>query len=546
MTKTLSILCLFAFTSLQAQPPSTDAAARFLGQASWGADSASVALLHSSKVDVNTTFANYIKDQFDTTLTPISQLTDVTVANPATMKPSFTPAQAQFFFNAVNGKDQLRQRVAFALHEQWVISGVKINQVNTFLPYYRILLADASKNFYDVMYDITLNPGMGHYLDMVNNDKVAANSSQSPNENYAREILQLFTLGTVQLDEKGEPLLDKNKNQIPMYSQDVIEGLAHVFTGWTYAPAVAGTVSKGHNPANFASPMVAVESLHDTGAKLVISRTGTYNPATGITTYQMNLPAGKTAEQDLTAALQEIFHNPNLPPFVCKQLIQHLVTSNPSPAYVQSVVNVFKDNGKGVRGDMQAVVAAILLHPEARTGDTGVAPLSSHLQEPVRYIAGLMRELGVPVALGNNLASYSSNMGQTLFFPPTVFSYFSPSYAVPGTTDLVGPEFQTYSPATAMVRCDFVNTLVYGNTFKLDLTAFETAASKDVSTLEALLNSTLLHGSMSSALKAAIETTYKAIVPTGKTAADLATAAKEQAQAALYLTAVSPEYQLQR
>lgn len=523
----------------QAQGPTAGAAARFLGQASWGPTTASVTALTSSKSDSNTTFKNYIETQF--TLAP-SSIPEVPLATGST-RAAFGPAQASFFANAVNGPDQLRQRVAFALSQIWVVSGVKINDANQFLPYYRTLLQDASGTFDKLMYDITVNPAMGHYLDMVNNDKVPLNSSNSPNENYAREILQLFTVGTAQLREDGTVITDASGNPIPMYSQDVIEGLAHVFTGWTYAPAKAGTVSKGHNPANYAEPMVPVESLHDIGGKLILSATGITDPKTKELVYEKTLLFQGSAEKDLTAALQQIFLNPNLPPFICKQLIQHLVTSNPSKAYVQRVVNVFKKNAKGVRGDIPSVVEAILLDPEARAGDTG-ASLTSKMQEPALYVAGLARALNLKVANNNNLNGYSSSMGQNVFFPPTVFNYFSPSYVVPGTTQL-GPEFQIYSPTTAEVRANFVNTLIYGN-LGLDLTAFETAAAKNVATLETLVSSTLLHGSMSSDLRSAIETTYAAILPTNQSTAAVAAAAKERAQAALYLAAVSPEYQVQQ
>ena len=479
MTKPLSLLSVFAVAAtLQAQGPTANASARFLGQASWGATSASVAALQQSKSDPTTTFQSYITAQF---ALPPSSLDNTVPVPPSTVAP-FYPAQQQFFYNAANGPDQLRQRVAFALSEIWVISGVKITDANQFLPYYRVLLGDASKNFYDVMYDITVNPGMGHYLDMVNNDRTPPTSPNSPNENYGREILQLFTVGTNQLNEDGTTKLDKDGNYIPMYSQDVVEGLAHVFTGWTYGPLVAGTKTTGHNPANFAVPMVPVEALHDTGTKLVLSETGTIDPATGLTVYQKMLPYQGSANADLVAALKAVFLNPNLPPFICKQLIQHLVSSNPSPAYVQRIVNVFKNNGNNVRGDMPSVVSAILLDQEARTGDNGDASTSSHLSEPVLYVSKLLRELSVPVTATNNLPGFANTMGQNLFFSPTVFNYFAPNYQIP-SSPLLGPEFQIYSPSTAMVRANFVNSLVYGS-MGLNLTPFITAATTNVGTLE--------------------------------------------------------------
>ena len=546
MTKTLLILSMLgAGSALLAQGPTTDAAFRFLGQASWGPTAASVTVLHNTGPDAKSAFTKYITDQLDPTKTPISALDDVTVADPMKMTPAFGPAQAQFLFNAVNKPDQLRQRVAFALSQIWVVSGVKINQVNSFLPYYRILLNDASKTYYDVMADVTLNPAMGHYLDMVNNDRTPANSTNSPNENYAREILQLFTLGTQQLNEDGSVKLNKKGQPIDAYSQDVIEGLAHVFTGWTYGPLVKGTPVTKHNPANYAVPMAPVEALHDTATKLIVSSVGKLDPATGDTIYEKELTYQGSAEKDLAATLTELFHNPNLPPFVCKQLIQHLVTSNPSKAYVQRVVNVFKNNGKGVRGDMTSVVEAILLDTEARAGDAANSTLTGHMREPVLYIAGMLRSLNVPVSVTNTLAGNASSMGQNLFFAPTVFNYFAPNYTVPNT-GLLGPEFQIYSPSTAMIRADFVNSLVYGTALKLDTMPFESAAAKSVAALETLIDTTLLPGTVSSDLKASIEKVYASILPTSKTPAAIASANKAQAQAALYLALVSPEYQVQR
>ena len=546
MTKTLFIFSLLgASAGLNAQGPTTDAAFRFLSQASWGPTTASVTALHNTGPDAKAAFTKYINDQMDPAKTPVSTLGDVTVADPAKMTPAFGPAQAQYFFNAVNNPDQLRQRVAFALSQIWVVSGVKINQVNTFLPYYRILLNDASKTYYDVMTDITLNPAMGHYLDMVNNDRMPANSPNSPNENYAREILQLFTLGTQQLNEDGTVKLDKKGQPVDAYSQDVIEGLAHVFTGWTYGPMVKGTPVTRHNPANYAVPMEPIEALHDTAAKLIVSSLGKADPVTGDTVYEKELAFQGSAAKDLTSTLTELFHNPNLPPFVCKQLIQHLVTSNPSGAYVQRVVTVFKNNGKGVRGDLTAVVEAILLDVEARAADSAASTLTGHMQEPVLYIAGMLRSLNVPVSITNTLAGNANSMGQNLFFAPTVFNYFAPNYAVPNT-GLLGPEFQVYSPSTAMVRADFVNSLVYGTALKLDTMPFQLAAAKSVGALETLIDTTLLPGTMSSDLKASIEKVYASITPTSKTPAAIAMANKQQAQAALYLALVAPEYQVQR
>ena len=175
--------------------------------------------------------------------------------------------QDAMFANAVTGEDQLRQRVAFALSQLWVVSGVKLTPP-AIAPYLRILQADAFTTYDKLMYDVTLSPAMGHYLDMVNNNKPT--TGHGANENYAREILQLFTVGLVELDNSGRVKLDTKGNPIPTYSQDVIEGFARAFTGWTYAP-VTGATSKFPNPANWTAPMVAFEAHHDTDAKVLLN-----------------------------------------------------------------------------------------------------------------------------------------------------------------------------------------------------------------------------------------------------------------------------------
>jgi uncharacterized protein (DUF1800 family) len=211
---------------------------------------------------------------------------------------------------------------------------------------------DAFGNFSTLLTDVTLSPVMGNYLDMVNNDKPG--NGVDPNENYAREVMQLFSIGLEQLNHDGTPQLDGSGNPIPTYDQDTIEGFAHTFTGWTY-PTKPGATARWRNPEYYGGPMIPFDNHHDTGSKLLLN---------GVT-----LPAGGTTQGDLTAALQNIFNHPNVGPFISKQLIQRLVTSNPSPEYVSRVAGVFNDNGSGVRGDLKAVVTAILLDQEARRGD---------------------------------------------------------------------------------------------------------------------------------------------------------------------------------
>jgi uncharacterized protein (DUF1800 family) len=488
----------------------TQAAFRFLRQASWGPTAASVA--HVQQVG----FEKYLEEQF---ATPLSPIPDAPVdANNNTL---MGPVQQQFYLNAVNGEDQLRQRVMFALNQIWVVSDIKINQAQAMVVYLRTLQKDSFANYYDVMYDTTLNPAMGHYLDMVNNDKGNPATGHSANENYAREIMQLFNLGVSELNPDGTLKLDTSGQPIPAYTQDTVEGFSSVFTGWTFAPA-AGKAPASHNAANWASPMVAFEANHDMYAKTLLN---------GVT-----LPANQTAEKDLTGGLQNIFQHPNVGPFICKQVIQHMVTSNPSSYYVQRVAAVFADNGQGVRGDMKAVIEAILLDEEARRGDSGVTDtLEGHLTEPALFFNSLLRALNAKVVLNNALPGQGNALSQNIYFPPTVFNYYAPSYAI-GDTGIDAPEFQLLSSSSAMLRANFVNALIYGTLggITLDLTAYQTLAANSSQMLDAM-NTAFFGGTMSTSMRSAI-----------LTAVNAATTPKAKAQMALYLIASSWQYQVQR
>jgi uncharacterized protein (DUF1800 family) len=486
------------------------AAARFLEQASWGATPTTIAQVQQMG------FSGYIDDQF---LAPMSPIPDVP-PGPNGREP-VGPVQQQFFLNASTGADQLRQRVAFALSQIWVVSAVKLNTADQIVPYFRLLQQDAFENYSKIIDDVTLSPSMGHYLDMVNNDKPAA--GREANENYARELLQLFTIGLNELNDDGS--LQINSGQpIPTYGQNVVQGFARVFTGWTYAP-MPGAQLRTHNPPYFAVPMVAVNSNHDTGSKTLLDG--------------LVLPGGasRTALLDLTDALADIFNHHNVAPFISRQLIQHLVTSNPSPAYVSRVVAAWRSSG----GDMRVVIKAILLDPEARAGDTGKpVPGFGHLREPVLLINTLLRELNATVSANNALASQGNNMGQNVYYAPSVFNYFSPGYRylthIPNQVQVSinAPEFQIDSTSTALTRANFANTLIYGTItgVTLDLTPYLNLTP--VQLLDTL-NQELMHGTLSPQAQTAILNAVHA-----------QTTPKAKVQAAIYLIASSSQYQVER
>lgn len=323
-------------------------AARLLDQATFGPSLATINQVQSIGVDA------WITQQFNTPDTPLA---NIPTPLPALCSAANTPTnceESEWWQTVLTGPDQLRQRVAFALSEIFVISRDTDN-ATTITYYHNTLAQDGFTNFYTVMHDVTVSPGMGAYLNMLNSNKAPA--GEIPNENYARELMQLFTTGLNLLNDDGTLQLDGSGNPIPTYTQSQVQEFAAAYTGWTYATSTGGVPTKfPNNTPNYLAPMVAVETAHDVTAKTLLNGTV--------------LPAGQTAKEDLQGALINIFNHPNIGPFVCQMLIQHLVTSTPSPAYVARVAAVFANNGSGVRGDMQAVIRAILEDPEARAGDT--------------------------------------------------------------------------------------------------------------------------------------------------------------------------------
>jgi uncharacterized protein (DUF1800 family) len=511
-------------TVTSAQGVSPAAAARFLEQSSFGPTSAEIASVEQLG------FAAYINAQFGA---PMS-----TYPDPAAAVTSLLSTQETLFTNALTGKDQLRQRVAFALSEIWVTSGFTIPPQGM-APYMRLLLQDAFGNYRTLMEDVTLSPAMGRYLDMVNNDKPAG--IIHANENYARELLQLFTLGVNDLNPDGTEKLDSSKNPIPSYTQANVQSFARVFTGWTYAPLNGATVQK-HDPVNWLASMVPYESNHDVASKTLLSYGGS----------TVTLPAGQNAEQDLAGALDDIFKHPNLAPFVSKQLIQHLVTSNPSGAYVKRVATVFSTGtfsgggatfGSGQPGDLQAVIAAILLDPEARRGDdpTTANPTDGHLREPILYIANVLRAFGA-TSDGAAPTSQASSMSEAPLDSPSVFNFFPPTFNIPGT-NLTGPEFGIETTATTLVRANFVNSFVFGSNnigtgTTADFTTYANLAANPSALLDSL-NMLLLHGAMSSSTRASILTAVNA-VPAGSTQN------LSRAKTAIYLILSSSQYQVEQ
>lgn len=490
-------------------PESSAAAVRFLEQSSFGPDMENVNQVQE------TGFDTYLQNQFASTVTPYPD---------PRPNDSVNNVQQTFFLNAIAGGDQLRARTSLALNEFWVVSANTINDPLGYTNYLRALSKDALGNYLNVMTDVTLTPAMGNFLNMVNND--APPPGEHANENYAREIMQLFCLGLNQLNTDGTPVLDSSGNPIPTYTQNDVMDLGRAFTGWTFPPT-PGKPAQNHNPEFYGGPMVAVESLHDSGAKTILGQT---------------IPAGGSAEQDLAAALGIIFNHPNVGPFVAKQMIEHLVTSNPSPAYVQRVATAFNTGtfnsyGSGKRGDMQAMVAAILLDPEARRGDNPatVVVTDGKLREPVVLITSIARAFHAKTDAGG-LANWSSNMSQDIFNPATVFNFFPPVNPIAGTA-LNGPEFAIFDTNKSLARDNFINAAVYqalGQNTKLDFSPVINAGTSDQ--MVAWLDTLFLHGSTPTQMKQIILTAVGAVDPTDTAG---------QAEAAIYLYLSSSMYEVQ-
>jgi uncharacterized protein (DUF1800 family) len=454
--------------------------------------------------------------------------------------------QNWFIQESLYGNAQLRHRVSWALAQLWVTSGVDVQQSRHMMEYHAILSRNAFGNWRTLMKEMTLSPAMGEYLDMIRSTRT------SPNENYAREILQLFNIGLFNLNQDGTV---QTSGGIPVdsYDQTTVNNFTKVLTGWTFCANPANCPNFVTGTQNFIDPLwLNTGANHDITAKTLFTYPGsttTNVPAcTGCTGAALLTYANNSLDQ----ALDNIFNHPNVPPFVSRYLIQQLVTGEPSGAYVQRIANVFANNGSNVRGDLKAVVRAILLDPEAR-GNVKTAPRYGKLREPVQLATNLLRHFNPKSADGLTtsdgvISTQLASMGQNPFRAPTVFNYYPPEYLVPGST-LNSPEFAIMTTGTTVQRSNFINTMVYGrvavsvpntpNGTSIVLTDMQAVAASDA-TGNALLNSLnlkMMGGNMPAPMRASILTAVTAIP---------AASSLLRAQAAIYLIATSSQYQVQR
>ena len=365
----------------------------------------------------------------------------------------------------VYGEDQLRQRMAFALSQIFVISDISdalFNDVRGVANYHDVLAKNALGNYRELLKDVTLNPMMGEYLSMVRNEKADPARNIRPDENYAREMMQLFTIGLVMLNDDGTVQLDDQGRNIPTYDQDIIKAFARVFTGWMYGDAPQWYWWEWLTSSEV-RPMKAFEDFHDTDPKTLLNG--------------QIVPGGQTARQDLDAALDNVFAHSNVAPFVSKQLIQRLVTSNPSPAYVARVAAVFNNNGQGVKGDLAAVAKAILLDPEARAPLDQQAPNFGKLKEPVLKFTALMRAFDVAAyqpltddgsATRNTIRFFwpGFDYGQRPYGSPSVFNFYRPDYHPANAFEsdaTVAPEFQILNEKNITAASNWAGAIIFNS-----------------------------------------------------------------------------------
>jgi uncharacterized protein (DUF1800 family) len=510
--------------------PDADAP-RFLTQATFGPTATDITSLKSQG------YSAWIANQIALAPTSHRTATDAdAVAFPPTPPNTITQdnRMAAWWKIALTSPDQLRQRVAFALSEIFVVSDQATQlsgQPDGLATYYDMLAKDAFGNFRTLIQDVTLSPAMGNYLNMLQNAKANPAKGISADENYARELQQLFTIGLNQLQPDGTLKLDSTGLPIPTYDQAEIVQTANVLTGWGYYSTATNPSFYGA-AADFNDPMMAYAAYHDTTQKTIVN---------GIV-----IPANQDAPTDLKMELDALFNHPNTGPFICQQLIQRLVTSNPSPGYVYRVAQVFANDGTGTRGNMAAVIKAILLDYEARSLSVAADAGFGKLKEPLLRMSSLYRAFNAAAANGRYaILNPQTSTDEAALRSPTVFNFFLPSYVQPGllaSAGLVAPEFQITTASTGISVPNTLYSAIYtstspsASTIVLDLSSL-TANASNPTAMVSTLNQLLCQGQMSSATQQSI---IKAI---NGAPAETSTAL---AQLATYLAVTSPDAAIQR
>lgn len=441
-----------------------------------------------------------------------------------------------FYEQAMTAPDQLRQRVAYALAQIFVVSDREealFVYPRGLADFYDMLGRNAFGNFRDLLRDVSLHPAMGLFLSHVNNGKANPAANTFPDENYAREVMQLFSIGLFELNDDGSQRLDARGAPIPTYDNDDIREFSRVFTGLSYEDAPGRPAFFGNPLPVLDAPMRMFETFHEPGQKMLLRGAV--------------IPSGQTGMQDIDGAINNLFNHPNVGPFIGRLLIQRLVASNPTPAYIRRVTQVFNNNGNGVRGDMRAVVRAILTDAEAQAAPNLLGDEAGRLREPfMRYVSAL-RALKAFTDDGTwpiNGGIVQFLTTQHVHSAPSVFNFYLPAYAPPGAIAASGrtaPEFQITTDSTIVGITNLAAAMAFGAGFadtpatltpvRLDIADF-TALASDVEGLLDRLDIVFTYGTMHGATRTAIR---DAITP-------ISTNPELRARVALYLVLMSPDY----
>ena len=537
-------------------------AARFLLQAQFSASDAEIAVLR------NKPYAAWLSEQMAAPAGALgfdwlNQRGYAAINNATNYYDNTYPGDYMLWNQLMTSIDPLRKRVALALSEIFVVSlsGLDISwRSHAIAAWWDMLSAGAFGNFRNLLQNVTLNPAMGYYLNTKGNLKENVAIGRAPDENYGREVMQLFTLGLYQLNLDGTVKLDASGNKLESYTQSDITNIARVFTGWDFDQTQNVNTLEPVNNRNIPNtvftriPMRLNPANHSTSASTFLGAT---------------VPANTDGDTALKVALDTLYNHPNVGPFVGKQLIQKLVTSNPSPAYVRRVASAFNNNGAGVRGDLKAVVAAVLLDDEARNPSGLTQAGFGKLREPMVRMVQWGRTFGISSARGSwklgDVGNPATQLGQSPLRSPSVFNFFRPGYVPPSTalsaSQTPAPEFQLVNESSVGGYLNFMQGVIRNGVFVnapdvpqntsnttngYDITAAYTAELAlvlDSAGLVKRLNLLLCAGQLSAATQTLIVTALNA---TPLTAASPASAKLDRVAAAVLLVMASSEYLIQK
>jgi uncharacterized protein (DUF1800 family) len=553
-----------------ADAPATDAdAARFLTQATFGPTTAEIARVRALG------YSEWIDEQLAAPTTVGRPFVEQVIAarTAASQGVDQTQRYDRWFWTATYGADQLRQRMAWALSQIFVVSDQSSAISQDVIPmaeYWDLLARDAFGSYRLLLGDVTFSPTMGKFLSHFHNQKPSATSS--PDENYAREVMQLFSVGLVQRDIDFTPL----PGNLPTYDQTVITHTAKVFTGFTYSDAPTGSGAPNYSGANFYGGAITNAGAYGRmacwGTELFpASGTGSSNMRHDITGDDgttatektvlggLTIPANQTCHQDIIDELDIIAGHANVAPFISRQLIQRFITSNPSPGYIQRVAQVFEDNGNAERGDLGAVIKAILLDPEARAVPTDPVQSAYYgkLREPLLRLIAIWRAWDAQASPANAYGeikmsyttSFLNSFGQRSLSAPTVFNFYEPDYQQPGyfaDNDLYSPELEITNESTAYSTTNVLYSFIQGGYLGmanpptdrplLNLAPISSLTG-DPAAMVAEANRRMMYGSMSSSMQSLLTSMLQFM----NTASD-----NEKAWSLVYVIAMSPEFTAQR